>query len=234
MKTYQILVVDDEPNFRNSMRRLFLIMQDDTMNFHVREASGGEEALRVLSANKTDCVLMDYQMPGGSGIEWIRRILEVHPNIAVIMVTGLGNEQVAVEAMKSGATDYLVKGSITPESLLRVILNTVQLMQMRLALEKQRERLMDAERQRVMLESLGAACHHLGQPATVISAFLQVMKRTETSPERTEILDKCLKAAEAMDDILHRLQMVSQYRTEPYYRAEEGGSHTDMNIIDIR
>ena len=215
MKTYTILVVDDEPNFQNSMKRLLHLMQDDATGFNVLGASGGEEALKLLSAETVDCVLMDYQMPGGSGTEWIRRIREVNNHVAVIMVTGLGSEQVAVEAMKSGATDYLVKGSITPENLLRTILTAVQTVEMKLALEKQREKLMDAERQRVMIESLGAACHHLGQPATVISAYLHLMKRAETSPERKEMIDNCLKAAESMGEILQKLQAVSEYRTEP-------------------
>ena len=222
MKTHTILVVDDEPNFRNGMRRLFHSLQNDTMSFTVLEASGGEEALKVLKTGKVDCVLIDYHMPGGTGIQWIQRVREANRTIAVIMVTGVGNEQVAVEAMKNGASDYLVKGSITPETLLKTVLNAMQTVRMRLELEEQREKLIDAERQRVMIESLGAACHHLGQPVTVITGYLQLMQRAETSPERLEMLDSCLKAAEAMGDVLRRLQMVSEYRTEPYYRGRKG------------
>jgi len=234
MTTYTMLVVDDEPNFRSSMRRLFHLIQDDDTTFTVLDAAGGEEALKILGAGKVDCVLMDYQMPGGNGIEWIRRMLDANANAAVIMVTGLGNEQVAVEAMKRGAADYLVKGSITPETLLRTVMNAVQKIRMRLALEEQRAGLMEAERQRVMLESLGAACHHLGQPATVITAYLHLMKDSETSPERMEMIENCLKAAEALDAILHKLQMVSEYRTEPYYRGEDGdASAAGSNIIAI-
>ena len=92
----------------------------------------------------------------------------------------------------------MVKGSITPETLLRTVLNAVQKIQMRLALEKQRAGLMEAERQRVMLESLGAACHHLGQPATVITAYLHLMKDSETSPERMVMIKNCLEAVEAL------------------------------------
>ena len=216
------------------MRRLFHLVRDDDTRFAVLDAAGGEDAMRILGNEKVDCVLMDYQMPGGDGIEWIQRMLEANPNTAVIMVTGLGNEHVAVEAMKRGAADYLVKGTITPETLLRTVLNAVQKARMKLALEKQREKLMEAERQRVMLESLGAACHHLGQPATVVTTYLHLMKDMETSPERMEMIDNCLVAVNALVDILHKLQKVSTYRTEPYFRREDGdGSATGADIIAI-
>jgi DNA-binding NtrC family response regulator len=234
MTTYKILVADDEQNFRDSMKRLFHLLQDDSIGFEIVDASGGEDALTFLKSKNVDCVLIDYQMPGGNGIEWLRRILEQNRNTAVIMVTGMGSESVAVEAMKSGATDYLVKGSITPESLFRAVLNAVQKIHMRLALEKQREKLMDAERQRVMIESLGAACHHLGQPATVITTYLRIMQRDENSPDRMNMITNCLKAAEAMDEVLRKLQTVSRYRPEPYYRSDDDEARgTNIDIVAI-
>ena len=136
MKTYTILTVDDERNFRSGMRRLFHVMRDEDTTFTVLEASGGEKAMEILTAENVDCVLMDYQMPGGNGIEWLQRMLEVKNHVAIIMVTGHGNEQVAVEAMKMGAVDYLAKGAITPETLLRTVMNAVQKMRMKLAISE--------------------------------------------------------------------------------------------------
>ena len=91
MTTYTMLVVDDEQNVRSGLRRLFDLMRDEDTTFTVLEASGGEKAIETLTAEHVDCVLMDYQMPGGNGIEWMQRMLEVKNHVAIIMVTGRGN-----------------------------------------------------------------------------------------------------------------------------------------------
>ena len=76
--------------------------------------------------------------------------------------------------------------------------------------------LLEAERQRVMIESLGAVRHHLGQPITVIKAYLEFMDRKETSPEWRRMIEECLHAADAVADILQRLRRVVAYQTELY------------------
>jgi len=100
--------------------------------------------------------------------------------------------------------------------------------------EVQHEKLLAAERHRVMIESLGAACHHLGQPATVISAYLQMMKRKERDPELQDMISKCILAANSMADILKQLMHVSQYRTEPYLASNGNDDcHHDETILKI-
>lgn len=216
-----VLVVDDEENVISSVKRLLhRIRTEKTGNsYRVLGASNGSEAMQVLPNEKPDCVLLDYRMPGGDGLAWMKRMLAVDPDLAIVMATGEGNEHVAVEAMKNGAMDYLVKSSISAEKLERAIMNAVEKVRMRKAIEQQRQELMDAERQRVMIESLGAACHYLGQPATVIRTYLEMMRKTEKSPEKLKMIEECLEAAGAMSDILHKLQQVSQYRTVPYRPA---------------
>ncbi len=83
-------------------------------------------------------------------------------------------------------------------------------------IQNQHEELVQAEQQRVMLESLGAACHHLGQPATVICSYLQMLKREQLSESTQNRLDHCLESAKAIEGILRRLQQANEYRTEPY------------------
>jgi len=87
-------------------------------------------------------------------------------------------------------------------------------------IEEQSSQLVEAERQRVMIESLGAACHHLGQPATVITAYLSLMEKGELPPETHEMVVHCREAAQSISDILCRLPRVAQYRTEPYLVRE--------------
>jgi signal transduction histidine kinase len=92
------------------------------------------------------------------------------------------------------------------------------------------EQLVEAERHRVMIESLGAACHHLGQPATVILTYLELMKRRRPENNNDEMLENCIHAARAIADVLDTLQRFSKYRTEPYLPSD--GERPDAPAFD--
>jgi len=228
-----VLIVDDDALFREATRRLLHAMRKE-LPLRIFDADSGRAATLALAKEDVDCVLLDYQMPGGSGLEWLQVIQASRPDMAVIMVTGAGDERIAVEAMKNGATDYLVKGAISPDALQRAILNALQRRKMAETIQKQQAELLEAERYRVMIESLGAACHHLGQPATVILAYLELMQRKESSPEIRTMLDDCRDAALSMAEILDKLRNVSAYRTVPYLPKRAGEpSRLDERILQI-
>jgi hypothetical protein len=101
-------------------------------------------------------------------------------------------------------------------------------------IETQSKALVHAEQQRVMVETVGAACHHLGQPATIIRVYLDLMKKQEPSPELQRMIQECQLAAEDVAAILHRLQGVAQYQTVPYRPGEpEAATRTDERILKI-
>jgi len=87
-------------------------------------------------------------------------------------------------------------------------------------IENQMQILLENERQRVVIESLGAACHHLGQPATVLNTSLQLMEKQELSPELRELVVQCKLSAHDITDILYKLQRISEYKTESYLKPE--------------
>jgi len=95
----------------------------------------------------------------------------------------------------------------------------------------------EAERQRVMLESLGAVCHHMGQPATILLANLGLMqgKVKGTGEDVESLVDSCVAAADGLGKILHRLNAVNEYKTTRYLEgAEEGVSFSEESrILDI-
>lgn len=231
MKTIEILIVDDDLSFRSAQKRNLrrLHLRPDSQ-ITVLEASNGKDAMEIIKTITPHCVLLDHNMPGGSGMVWLQKLLAVNSDLAIVMLTGQGSEQLAVEAMKNGAMDYLVKGSITPEDLSLTILNVIEKMELRQTINQQRENLIDAERHRVMIESLGTACHHIGQPATVISAYLQMMQMREIDDEMKEMIATCMEASEAMADILHQLQLVSRYRVKPYLSGSEESGDSILTI----
>ena len=218
-----VLLVDDDEQFRSGIRRILETLRGDIC-IKVLEAGTGADAMGLLGNQSVDFVLLDYMLPGGNGLEWLKKILSAHGNVAVIMLTGKGNEEIAVEAMKIGAVDYLVKDSISPVRLHHAITSAAKGVEMLHTIDRQREKLLHAERQRVMIESLATACHHLGQPATAIMVYLGLMNQSEQSPDMQNMISECLKAAKSMADVFTKLQQVSEYRPEPYLLPREGES----------
>lgn len=106
----RVLVVEDDPDQRFLIERRL-----EDIDAEIRMASTGEEALRSLDG--IDLVLLDYRLPDMTGLETLRSIRRSDPAPSVVMVTGMGSESVAVEAMRSGAIDYVVKD----ESYLRTL-----------------------------------------------------------------------------------------------------------------
>jgi DNA-binding NtrC family response regulator len=99
-----ILIVDDEQDF---VEMLAASLQEIKEN--VAWAYSGQECLEVLEKNNTDVVILDIKMPGMDGIETLKEIKKRFPLVEVIMLTGHGSIETAVEGMKLGAFDYLLK-----------------------------------------------------------------------------------------------------------------------------
>lgn len=102
--TKKIMVVDDEDSIRQSLSD---VLKDE--GFKVISARDGQEALKLLDSTPPDLVLLDIWMPGMDGTEVLKRIKTAHPGLQVIMISGHGNIEAAVKAIKLGAYDYIEK-----------------------------------------------------------------------------------------------------------------------------
>ena len=108
-----VLIVDDESTIIDSLEG---ILSDD--GFEVIHAFNGYEALKKIDSHSPDIVLLDIWMPGMDGIDTLKEIKQHHPRLPVVMITGHGSIESAVDATKSGAFDFLEK----PLSIDKVIL----------------------------------------------------------------------------------------------------------------
>jgi two-component system, NtrC family, response regulator AtoC len=98
-----VLVIDDEPGVRDSLR--FILKED----FEVLEAADGASALQIIRSRRVDVALLDVRMPGEPGPAVLPKILALSESIAVILITAVPHVRTAVEAIKAGAYDYVVK-----------------------------------------------------------------------------------------------------------------------------
>src|SRR5690348_15701356 len=112
----KLLLIDDEADVQYSFQRIF-----DLPEIELTTASSGEEGLKLLPKVKPDLVMMDVRMGGMTGLETLRRIRAMDSKLLVILMTAYGTTQTAIEAMKLGAYDYLLKPFEVPK--LKEIIN---------------------------------------------------------------------------------------------------------------
>lgn len=110
-----ILVVDDEAVIREGLQRTL-----DGERFAVETCRSGHAAIELLQDKEYDLIITDLKMPGMNGIEVLKAVKGLQPDVPVIMITGYATVDTAVEAMKNGATDYISK-PFTPEQIMEKI-----------------------------------------------------------------------------------------------------------------
>ena len=106
----KVLIVDDEKDFTELLSERL-----ETCGFKTRIAFDGNEAISRLNEENADVVLLDVMMPGKSGVETLKEIKNSWPITEVIMLTGHGTVETAIEGMKLGAYDYLIKPTETED-----------------------------------------------------------------------------------------------------------------------
>ena len=128
-----VLLVDDEKDFVETLAERLQLR-----DFNVTTAYAGDEAIKLLEENNFDVIVLDVQMPGKSGVETLKEIKKIEQLAEVIMLTGHATVKTAIEGMKNGAYDYLMKPTDT-EDLIEMINKAFQLV------ADQKERIKQAE-----------------------------------------------------------------------------------------
>src|SRR2546423_2691485 len=184
----QVLVIDDEMGPRESLRMLW------KPNYQVHTADNVEAGLQLLQEKQPDAVISDIRMPGTSGIEGLRKIREIDPHVAVIMLTGFGALETAQEALRLGANDYINK-PFDAVQMREVIGRNVERTRVQRKsdeaareLHELNERLRNELAQKERLASLGQASaefvHDLSNPLTIVWGYVQILaKKLEQSAD---------------------------------------------------
>lgn len=215
-----ILIIDDSQEDRELYWRLLKKLVGTS--YRCLETAGGTQGLEMIHTNTISCVLLDYSLPGMTGLEVLKIIRARHPFLPVILLTGQGNESVAVEAIKQGAHDYLTKSTVTPERLHQAISVAISQGAMKRDIEEKKQALELAKKEQdhliakltesnSELERFAYACSHdLQEPLRMISNFSerleQYMKHTFDDKARhymKYITDGAAQARQLINDMLN-------------------------------
>jgi DNA-binding response OmpR family regulator len=164
-ETAHVLVVDDEGANRYSVSKTL-----QRVGYIVSEAASGEEALEVMQKQIFDVVLTDIKMPGLDGVELLRRVKDEAPDAIVILMTGYASLGTAVEALRLGAHDYLIKPSSSQD--------------IRQSVARGVERARNLKRRRTLLEAIRNDVFELAQADTtaVVAGLEGLIEDEEPRP----------------------------------------------------
>ena len=149
-ETIKILVVEDDEVDRMAMRRA---LKTAGVSVEMVVAVDCKSAISTLNEQTFDCVLLDYRLPDGDGLSLVQEVRAAGSKVPLVVLTGQGDEQLAVELMKSGASDYLSKSKLSSETLSRSVRNAVRIYRAEREAELVTQQLRDSEeRYRLVLE----------------------------------------------------------------------------------
>ena len=205
----KIVMVDDSLADRKLFRRLLGAAGGDV---ELHEATAAAEGLRACREFAPDCVLVDHKLPGMSGLDFLRKLRSEENGlgpVAVVMLAGLASEQVAVDAMKAGAQDYLVKHRLTGEGLRLAVGKAIEKASLECTLKRERDRLARSLAEKEVL--IKEVHHRVKNNLQVIASLLRL--------QADAVQDRAV--ADALRRSRHRVEAMAQIH-EQLYQSEVG------------
>ncbi|MCP4135075.1 MAG: response regulator [bacterium] len=234
MEQLTILIIDDNPD--DQLIYQTHIKKDLEYEYLFLTADTADEGLSLYQSEKVDCILLDYQLPDSDGLEVLSQIgnmpdqQQIPP---IIFLTGSGNEQLAVDSMKRGASDYIVKNDLNRDLIIKTIKYVIEKKNAEMArhrafqelenrvLERTRELQQSNEAFRVAKETADAAVqlkkqfldnvtHELMTPMTSILAGSELLLGKEISPEIDNLLEMVFTSAQDLHKLIKEILDVSK------------------------
>ncbi|HET9439172.1 MAG TPA: ATP-binding protein [Longimicrobiales bacterium] len=210
----RVVVIDDDYAMRLSCEQIL-----SRMGFAVDVYDNGADGLDGLARSKPALIVVDLKMPGISGMEVVARAHELDPDAVILVITGYATIDTAVEAMKSGAYDFLPK-PFAPDEL-RVIVNRGL---ERRALQRETRQLRE-EQEQLRRRFITFVSHQLQSPLSAVHQYLDVLKRMgdgeAAAARRAEWLDRCLIRTEELQSLIRDWLTLSRVEGGAFVRAPE-------------
>jgi len=210
----KILIVDDNPEFARMAGRFL-----EHHGFRISIADSGYKAVEKIQSEPQDLVLLDLKLPDVTGMEVLKRIKEINDDVAFIIITGYGGEQVAIEFMKAGALDFLSK-PIDNETLLKTIKNALKIRDAQVE-DKQLKGYSTLEKFFPFL------AHEIRNPLHAIGGALAIIQR------RTDSKDELL--TQSMKIIQEEIQHLNDFVQEclDFVRPPVKSHYVDVDVNEV-
>ena len=170
----RILLVEDSPGDARLIRET--LRDAGSLAFELAHADRLAAALPSLEARAADVVLLDLSLPDAHGLETVTRALAAAPEVPIVVLTGLDDETVAIQAVQAGAQDYLVKGQVEPGTLARALRHAME--RRRLLAREHEARAAAEEAVRARDEVLRIVAHDIGNSLSGMKIHALVLERT--------------------------------------------------------
>jgi PAS domain S-box-containing protein len=223
-KTTRVLLIEDNPGDARLIKEMLRDARGNS--FHLEHTDNLTLGLERLQKGGIDVVLLDLALPDSRGIDTFTRLHAKATDLPVILLTGLDDEVIAVQAIKEGAQDYLVKGQIDSILLERAIRYAMERHRILEELKTANQKILEHEKLSVLVETAGATAHELNQPLSVIIPRIDMIlaetdKQDPHFTQMNKIREQCMRMAE----LVHKISQISTYETKPYI--------DDVDIIDL-
>jgi len=210
----RVLLVDDDVDYVEVVRHYLHPFQNN--EFQVLSANNQEQALATLSGDAPiDVILMDYFLPGTNGIEIAKKIREAKIQAPMILLTSNRDFRIAIEAMKYGIVEYLIKEEVVDSILPRTVVNVVdrhRLSDRIAAAEKQK--LFAEKNAETVQELVVTLCHEFNNPLAAIKISADIILRQKISEEERSILTKLNSNIAQLEKQIVRLRDLSAEKTQ--------------------
>lgn len=210
-KSIRVLLVDDNED------QAFIAIEalSDDPRITVTDVTSGPACLDLLDRKAYDLVILDYSMPQMTGMEVLRTMRSRGLDVPVIMVTGYGDERVAVDAMKLGAADYIIKSGHYHELLPSIVHRTIQLQRHKTELEDQRIRNI---RLCAVLETAVTVNHEINSPLVAVIGYAELLKEHGSSidPVLHQYILGIIEGSRRIEAVTRRLAQVMTPATKTY------------------
>jgi two-component system, sensor histidine kinase and response regulator len=169
-RVFKVLVIDDDEIDRMTVIKAF---EDADFQTEILEAIDCKSGIVLAISHQFDCIFIDYRLPDGNGIELLRNLRKQGIGVPIVSLTGQNDDQVAVDLMKAGASDYLSKAQISPAQLRQVFQNVMRVHNAEVAMElanQQREELLVQKE-----EFIARMTHDLQTPLVGANRMLELL-----------------------------------------------------------
>ncbi|PSB49428.1 hybrid sensor histidine kinase/response regulator [Chamaesiphon polymorphus] len=230
--TLQILVVDDDEIDRMAVRRA---LNQSGISTTITEAATCAEALARLAVETFDCTFVDYGLPDRNGLDLVKCACALNVQHPLVVLTGQGDERIAVELMKAGATDYMPKSQISPANLAQVMRNAIRIARAEREVIETSEQLKrnnellvrqnrDLEQQRDQIELqnlqredfISHLTHDLRTPLVAANMMYKLFEQEAfcpLSPEMHNALDAMYRSNQNLLELVNTMLEVNRYES---------------------